>query len=121
MKSVVTVAAMTATALVFSLVFAPAASAQGAQQDSRAAVGSIVSWPAVGTGGLILRDKYGNDLGSGIGEKQDFAFLSCGGDGSGLVKVRQLTRGTGGGWGDLYEGYVKTKWTMAPVLFTDCD
>lgn len=121
MKRVVTVVAVTATALGTVLTVAPAASAQSTLRDPQAVRGSITSWPAQGTGGLILRDRHGNDLGSGIGEGQDFEFTACGDEGSGLVKVRQLTRGTGGGWGSLYDGYVKIEWTSAPVLFSFCD
>lgn len=78
---------------------------------------TITSWPASGTGGLILRDIKGKDLGSGIGEKQSFEFVNCGPTGSGLIRVRQLTRGEGGGWGDLYEGHVRAKFTQLPDMF----
>lgn len=78
---------------------------------------SISSWPALGTGGLILRDSNGNNLGSGIGENQDFSFTGCGPQGSGLIKVVQVKRGGGGGWGSLYSGYVKKQYTQAPSLF----
>lgn len=101
----------------FGLATAPTATAaQGLPDD----IGGITSWPEVGTGGLILRDAQGNNLGSGIGEKQDFEFVECGPAGSGLIKVNQLTRGTGGGWGDLYEGYVKARWAMMPSMFDFC-
>lgn len=78
---------------------------------------AISSFPASGTGGLIIRDANGTDLGSGIGENQDFGFNGCGPKGSGLIKVVQLKRGTGGGWGKLYAGYVKQKYTQLPSMF----
>lgn len=81
---------------------------------------SITSHPAQGTGGLILRDEHGNDLGSGIGEGQQFRFAECGPDGSGLIYVNQTVQGRGGGWGTLYEGYVKAEWTSIPSHFDFC-
>jgi hypothetical protein len=142
-KIVLTVMAATVTAAGTVLTVAPSASAANCsaeveatsqqyntdgladrlecREDGSPATGTITSWPAVGTGGLILRDENGNDLGSGIGEGQDFEFIQCGPEGSGLVKVNQLTRGSGGGWGDLYSGYVKAEWTMAPGQFDFCD
>jgi len=72
---------------------------------------SLTDFPAEGTGGLILRDENGNDLGSGIGEGQAFQLTECGPEGSGLIKVNQTLRGEGGGWGELYDGYVKVEWT----------
>lgn len=74
--------------------------------------------PAPGTGGLILRDSSGKDLGSGIGEGQNFKFVKCGPANSGLVYVQQTTRGTGGGWGNKYSGYVKQEFTSNPSAFT---
>ena len=142
-KLVLTVMAATVTAAGTVLTVAPSASARSCsaeveatsqqyntdgladrlecREDGSPATGTITSWPAVGTGGLILRDENGNDLGSGIGEGQDFEFIQCGPEGSGLVKVNQLTRGSGGGWGDLYSGYVKAEWTMAPGQFNFCN
>lgn len=78
---------------------------------------SITSWPAIGTGGLILREINGRDKGSGIGEEQTFGFNGCGPKGSGLIKVVQLTRGKGGGWGSEYAGFVKQKYTQLPSMF----
>lgn len=142
-KIVLTVLAATATAAGTVLTVAPSASARDcsaeieatSQQyntdglaqnlecdgDGNLATGTITSWPAVGTGGLILRDENGNDLGSGIGEGQDFEFIECGPAGSGLIMVNQLTRGSGGGWGSLYSGYVKAEWTMMPSQFDFCE
>jgi hypothetical protein len=142
-KTVLIVMAATVTAAGTVLAFAPTASAQdcpagveaASQQynteglagnlechdDGSLATGTITSWPAVGTGGLILRDEQGNDLGSGIGEGQTFEFLECGPPGSGLILVSQITRGEGGGWGDLYSGYVKARWTMVPSQFDLCE
>lgn len=77
--------------------------------------------PAKGTGGLVLRDVNGRDTGSGIGQKQTFQFMSCGPKGSGLIYVMQLDRrggwGVGGGWGDLYGGYVKKAYTAHPGAY----
>lgn len=84
-------------------------------------IGPIASFPAEGTGGLILRDINGRDLGSGIGEDQDFGFEACGPKGSGLIRVVQLKRGSGGGWGSLYAGYVKAEFSQAPQLFEKCN
>lgn len=78
---------------------------------------TVTSWPASGTGGLILRDIKGKDLGSGIGERQSFEFVNCGPKNSGLIRVRQITRGEGGGWGDLYEGHVRAKFTQSPAMY----
>lgn len=83
-------------------------------------IGTRTSGPAPRTGGLILRDAEGRDLGSGIGEGQQFKFTGCGPTGSGLIRVRQTTRGNGGGWGTLYSGYVKKRWTMAPQMWNEC-
>lgn len=79
--------------------------------------GRITSWPASGTGGLNIRNEYGAYLGSGIGESQTFEFIKCGPSGSGLIYVKQLTRGEGGGWGALYKGYVNQRWTQIPGMF----
>lgn len=78
-------------------------------------IAHYVSGPAPGTGGLILRDINGRDLGSGIGEMQDFVFESCGPNG--LIEVTQLRRGGGGGWGSLYRGYVRKAYTQIPSMF----
>lgn len=80
---------------------------------------TLSSWPGIGTGGLIIRDVNGNDLGSGIGEAQYFKFIACGPKNSGLIQVVQELRGNkgGGGWGSLYSGYVKQKYTQAPSMF----
>lgn len=116
MNRIFTVLAATATAVGTVLVVAPSANA-----DARTSgAGTFTSWPAPGTGGLILRDEHGNDLGSGIGEQQDFRLIECGPENSGLIRVEQLTRGGGGGWGTLYEGYVKVEWTMVPSMFDHC-
>lgn len=77
----------------------------------------MTSGPAPGTGGLILRNSAGADLGSGIGENQNFKFVTCGPSGSGLIKVVQLKRNGGGGWGNLYKGYVKQAYTQIPSMF----
>lgn len=76
-----------------------------------------VSAPAPGTGGLIFRDAQGRDLGSGMGEGDQFEFIKHGPAGSGLIYVKQITKGMGG-WGTEYIGYVKVKYTMAPELFS---
>lgn len=88
-----------------------------ASAQPRTSSDSLITWPASGTGGLILRDKKGHDLGSGIGENQNFEFNECGPKGSGLIYVEQLKWGSGGGWGDLYTGYVKIKYTKKPGMF----
>lgn len=106
-----------ATTITLIGVTTTAASADAKNTGSTTA---ISSWPAEGTGGLILRDINGRDLGSGIGEHQDFGFNGCGPEGSGLIRVIQLKRGGGGGWGPLYSGYVKKRWTQAPQLFRQC-
>lgn len=66
--------------------------------------------PAAGTGGLIIRNSSGHDLGSGIGEGQTFRILNSGP--GGLVKVEQVSRGTGGGWGAQYTGYVLSQYAV---------
>lgn len=105
----------TSTALV--TLTATTASATEKPGSSKADDAVISSTPHEGTGGLILRDINGRDLGSGIGENQYFGFTSCGPKGSGLIKVVQITRGKGGGWGSLYEGYVKQRYTQLPSMF----
>jgi hypothetical protein len=80
----------------------------------------IIAKAAPGTGGLIFRDEQGNDLGSGIGENQTFIFTNCGPKGSGLISVYQLDsarKGTSGGWGGLYAGYIKKAYTEDPSKF----
>jgi hypothetical protein len=99
----VTAAALTATAVIAS--------------PATANASTTTSWPANGTGGLNIRNSAGTYLGSGIGEDQTFQFLHCGPSGSGLIYIRQLTRGHGGGWGSLYKGYVKQRWTQLPSMF----
>lgn len=78
----------------------------------------IIAKPAKGTGGLVLRDTNGRDLGSGIGERQSFIFVNCGPVGSGLIDVIQLDNareeGITGGWGKLYGGFVKKAYTSNP-------
>ena len=75
---------------------------------------------APGTGGLVLRDHNGADLGSGIGEGDRFTWS---GErrrlpgGTVLVKVTQDTRG-GGGWGPLYSGWVRAAYTSDPSMFS---
>lgn len=74
----------------------------------------IIGTAAAGTGGLVFRDEDGNDLGSGMGEGQQFIFTDCGPKGSGLINVYQLDKaedGKPGGWGALYAGYVKKAYT----------
>lgn len=73
--------------------------------------------PAPGTGGLVLRNAKGRDLGSGIGQKQRFQFMYCGPKDSGLIYVNQVDRKTTGGWGGLYAGYVKKKYTSSPASY----
>lgn len=85
-----------------------------------ASAATLTSWPATGTGGLNIRNSSGVYLGSGIGEGQTFKFVHCGPKGSGLIYVHQLTKGHGGGWGSLYKGYVKQRWTQMPSMF-DCN
>lgn len=82
-------------------------------------VGVTTSAPAQGTGGLIFRDENGRDLGSGMGENDQFDWLgrkAVTADGTKLIYVKQITRGVGG-WGSLYEGWVRAQFTMAPQLF----
>ncbi|QBZ71918.1 hypothetical protein SEA_KRADAL_19 [Streptomyces phage Kradal] len=81
--------------------------------------GITTSAPAAGTGGLIFRDANGRDLGSGIGEEDQFEWYGQKktlADGTVLIYVKQSTRG-GGGWGSLYSGWVRAQFTQAPVLF----
>jgi len=106
----------TATALV-TLTATNASASQVKSISAKAAGTSITSFPASGTGGLILRDVNGRDTGSGIGESQDFGFNGCGPKGSGLIRVIQLKRGGGGGWGSAYAGFVKKQYTQAPSMF----
>lgn len=73
--------------------------------------------PARGTGGLILRNENGTNLGSGIGPSQRFDFIACGPKGSGLIHVNQIDRNTTGGWGPLYAGYVKKQYTSDPSSY----
>lgn len=80
----------------------------------------IIAKAASGTGGLVFRDEKGNDLGSGIGEGQQFLFVDCGPKGSGLINVFQLDKaanGASGGWGGLYAGYVKKAYTENPSTY----
>ena len=75
--------------------------------------------PAPNTGGLIFRDKNGRDLGSGMGENDQFEWLgrkTVTADGTKLIYVKQTTRGVGG-WGSLYEGWVRSQFTLAPQQF----
>lgn len=101
--------AISAAAVAAAITLATATTASAAP----ASAPSYSSAPAPGTGGLILRDINGSDL----GEKQGFHFIKCGPKGSGLIKVNQYTRGGGGGWGTLYEGYVKQRYTQIPSMF----
>lgn len=87
-----------------------------ATNGSKGTTGTITSGPSSTSGGLIFRDEHGNDLGSGMGVDDQFVFIKHGPVGSGLIYVRQTTKGQGG-WGSLYEGFVKTAYTMAPELF----
>lgn len=80
---------------------------------------NVQSGPARGTGGLIFRDENGRDLGSGMGENDQFVWNGkkhTTADGTKLIYVKQVTRGVGG-WGSLYEGWVRQQFTMAPALF----
>lgn len=79
----------------------------------------VQSGPARGTGGLIFRSENGFDLGSGMGEEDQFIWEGkkhTTADGTKLIYVKQTTRGVGG-WGPLYEGWVRQEFTMAPELF----
>lgn len=81
----------------------------------------LVDKPAKGTGGLVIRDENGVNTGSGIGEGQSFIFIKCGPKGSGLIDVFQLDsaddEGITGGWGTLYTGFVKKKFTQNPSAY----
>jgi hypothetical protein len=82
-------------------------------------VGVTTSSPAPGTGGLIFRDENGRDLGSGMGESDQFEWMgrkATAPNGTKLIYVKQTTRGVGG-WGSLYEGWVRAQFTMAPQFF----
>lgn len=116
------VGAALTTAMTVGLTAATTASASAAT-GSGTVIKSGTSWPASGTGGLILRDRYGNNTGSGIGENQDFKFRWCGPKGSGLIFVTQLKRGNegGGGWGSAYSGYVKKQYTQLPSMWSFCN
>lgn len=110
--------AVATTAATVTLVgFTATAATAAPVHNTKATKSMINSWPASGTGGLILRDSNGNDTGSGIGEQQNFDFDSCGPKSSGLIKVVQVKRGGGGGWGSSYEGFVKQKYTQLPSMF----
>jgi hypothetical protein len=107
----------TSTALVTLTATTASAAPATKSLTAKEAGTSISSFPASGTGGLILRDINGRDLGSGIGESQDFGFNGCGPKGSGLIRVVQLKRNGGGGWGSLYSGFVKQRYTQLPSMF----
>lgn len=82
-------------------------------------IGSTESGPAPGTGGLIFRDKDGRDLGSGMGENDRFEWngkKAVTADGTKLIYVKQVTHGHGG-WGSLYSGWVRQKFTQIPSMF----
>lgn len=75
--------------------------------------------PAPGTGGLIFRDKNGNDLGSGMGEGDTFQYLNqktTTADGTKLIYVEQITKGNGG-WGSLYKGWVRQQYIGIPSAY----
>jgi hypothetical protein len=75
--------------------------------------------PAPGTGGLIFRDKNGNDLGSGMGEGDTFQYLNqktTTADGTKLIYVEQITKGNGG-WGNLYKGWVRQQYIGVPSAY----
>lgn len=112
-----TIATLGTTAALVGVTATVATAAPNTETTNTAPHTTVTSWPASNTGGLILRDTDGNDLGSGIGEQQSFEFVNCGPDGSGLIRVRQITRGEGGGWGHLYEGHVKADFTQRPDMY----
>lgn len=75
--------------------------------------------PAQNTGGLIFRDQNGRDLGSGMGENDQFEWegrKATARNGEKLIYVKQITRGVGG-WGSLYEGWVRAEFTLTPQQF----
>lgn len=90
----------------------------GSVSGDNEGVGTTTSSPAAGTGGLIFRDQNGNDLGSGLGERDQFEWHGDKRvvDGTVLIFVKQMTTG-GGGWGSLYSGWVKAEFTQAPSIF----
>lgn len=94
------------------------ASGCGNVSEDNENVGTALSSPAAGTGGLIFRDQNGRDLGSGIGEMDRFTWDGAKRtvNGEVLIFVKQTTSG-GGGWGTLYSGWVKAAYTQAPVMF----
>lgn len=117
-RSAAIIGTLAASTALVTLTATSASAAPVSQSITAKEAGTIISsFPASGTGGLILRDINGRDLGSGIGENQHFGFNGCGPEGSGLIKVIQTKRGTGGGWGNLYAGFVKQKYTQAPSMF----
>ncbi|MEU3902039.1 hypothetical protein [Streptomyces sp. NPDC045251] len=66
-----------------------------------------------GTGGLILRDKWGNPTASGISEGTRFTIATTcvRTRGVDLIKVHQIEPG---GWGSSYTGYVKRQYANVP-------
>lgn len=117
------VAASAATAIAASLALAaPAAADNGCPAGQMPLSGTChestfypiqSGHPAPGTGGLIFRDKNGNDLGSGMGESDRFTLTGSAStiDGIKYIEVEQTTRGHGG-WGSLYRGYVKAQYAI---------
>ncbi|AEM88872.1 hypothetical protein [Streptomyces violaceusniger] len=107
------VSAATASAALITL-----ATATGANADSSGS--QVTTYPNAfygtakgGTGGLILRDRAGNPTASGIGEGTRFKIeATCfRADGVELLKVVQTEPG---GWGKLYEGYVRRAFANVP-------
>jgi hypothetical protein len=72
---------------------------------------SVTIAPALGTGGLFLRNADGSIKGL-MGEGDQAQFLGCHPSNPRYVLVRQITHGHGG-WG-AYQGYVTAAATMAP-------
>ena len=115
--------ATAATALAASSAFAPPAAADNGCPAGQMPLGGTChdavfypvedGRPAPGTGGLIFRDRNGNDLGSGMGENDRFPLPGNAStvDGVKYIEVEQTTRGHGG-WGSLYRGYVKAQFAI---------
>ncbi|MGW2748458.1 hypothetical protein [Streptomyces sp. NPDC001450] len=101
------VAAVTTTAALATL-----GTATGAAADTTYSA-EYFGTPKTGTGGLILRTKYGTPTNSGIGEGTRFQFLGqcVHANGIDLIKIRQTEPG---GWGPSYTGYIRRQFANVP-------
>jgi hypothetical protein len=102
------VAAVTTTAALATLGTATSAAAETIPYSAE-----YFGTARTGTGGLILRTKYGTATNSGIGEGTRFQFLGqcVRANGVDLIKVHQTEAG---GWGPSYTGYVRRQFANVP-------